>query len=84
AATRRSAPAFPEAWFRTRRSADRSLAGRFRSRASLHPFHRERAMIDHLKRLGVTTIELLPIHGLIDDRVLVEKKLSNYWGYNTI
>ena len=42
------------------------------------------AMIDHLKRLGVTTIELLPIHGLIDDRVLVEKKLSNYWGYNTI
>ena len=42
------------------------------------------AMIDHLKRLGVTTIELLPIHGLIDDRVLVEKKLSNYWGYNTL
>src|SRR5213075_1348255 len=42
------------------------------------------AMIDHLKRLGVTTIELLPIHALIDDRVLVEKKLVNYWGYNTI
>jgi len=42
------------------------------------------AMIDHLRRLGVTTIELLPIHGLIDDRVLVEKKLSNYWGYNTL
>jgi glycogen operon protein len=42
------------------------------------------AMIEHLKRLGVTTIELLPIHGLIDDRTLVEKKLSNYWGYNTL
>src|SRR3569833_3095592 len=42
------------------------------------------AMIDHLRRLGVTTVELLPIHGLIDDRVLVEKKLSNYWGYNTL
>ena len=42
------------------------------------------AMIEHLKRLGVTTIELLPIHGLIDDRMLVEKKLSNYWGYNTL
>ena len=41
-------------------------------------------VIDHLKRLGVTTIELLPIHGLIDDRVLVERKLANYWGYNTL
>ena len=42
------------------------------------------AVIDHLKKLGVTTIELLPIHGLIDDRVLVERKLANYWGYNTL
>jgi len=42
------------------------------------------AMIKHLKRLGVTTIELLPIHGLVDDRNLIEKKLANYWGYNTI
>ena len=42
------------------------------------------AMIAHLKRLGVTTIELLPIHGFVDDRVLVEKKLVNYWGYNTL
>ena len=42
------------------------------------------AMIDHLKKLGVTTVELLPIHGLIDDRRLVEQKLVNYWGYNTI
>src|SRR6478672_1588846 len=42
------------------------------------------AMIDHLKRLGVTTIELLPIHGFVDDRMLVERKLANYWGYNTL
>src|SRR5437879_8567464 len=42
------------------------------------------AMIAHLKKLGVTTVELLPIHGFVDDRVLVEKKLVNYWGYNTI
>lgn len=42
------------------------------------------AMIDHLKRLGVTTIELLPVHGFIDDRRLVEQKLVNYWGYNTL
>jgi isoamylase len=42
------------------------------------------AMINHLKRLGVTSIELLPIHGLIDDRVLVERKLCNYWGYNSL
>ncbi|CEG09009.1 Glycogen debranching enzyme [Afipia felis] len=42
------------------------------------------AVVDHLKRLGVTTIELLPIHGFVDDRHLVEKKLSNYWGYNSI
>ncbi len=42
------------------------------------------AMIDHFKRLGITTLELLPIHGFIDDRQLVEKKLVNYWGYNSI
>jgi len=42
------------------------------------------AMIEHLKRLGVTTVELLPIHGFIDDRPLVERKLVNYWGYNTL
>ncbi len=42
------------------------------------------AMIDHFKRLGVTTIELLPIHGFVDDRRLVEQRLSNYWGYNSL
>ena len=41
-------------------------------------------MIEHLKRLGVTAVELLPVHAFIDDRVLVERKLVNYWGYNSI
>src|SRR5215510_7715089 len=42
------------------------------------------SMIDHLKRMGVTTIELLPIHAFVDDRHLIERGLRNYWGYNTI
>jgi glycogen operon protein len=41
-------------------------------------------MIDHLKRLGVTTLELLPVHAFVDDRMLVERGLKNYWGYNTL
>jgi glycogen operon protein len=42
------------------------------------------AIVDHLQRLGVTTLELLPIHAFVDDRVLVERGLSNHWGYNTL
>ena len=42
------------------------------------------AVIDHLRRLGVTTIELMPVHAFVDDRHLVERGLRNYWGYNTI
>ncbi|HEY3777702.1 MAG TPA: glycogen debranching protein GlgX [Rhizomicrobium sp.] len=41
-------------------------------------------VIEHLKRVGVTTVELLPVHAFLQDRTLVEKKLANYWGYNTI
>jgi glycogen operon protein len=41
-------------------------------------------MINHLMRLGVTAIELLPIHACLDDRHLLEQGLRNYWGYNTI
>ena len=40
--------------------------------------------IDHLKRLGVTSVELMPVHSFVDDRHLVERGLSNYWGYNSI
>ena len=42
------------------------------------------AVIQHLQSLGVTAIELLPIHFFIDDRHLVDKQLRNYWGYNTL
>ena len=40
--------------------------------------------INHLKRLGITTIELLPIHRFLDDRFLRKSGLANYWGYNSI
>jgi glycogen operon protein len=42
------------------------------------------AMIEHLQRLGVTAIELMPVHEFLNDHHLVERGLSNYWGYNTI
>jgi isoamylase len=41
-------------------------------------------VIDHLKRLGVTAVELMPVHAFVHDRHLVEKRLRNYWGYNSI
>jgi len=41
-------------------------------------------VIDYLKRLGVTAVELMPVHTFVDDRFLVQKKLRNYWGYNSI
>ena len=44
----------------------------------------EPGMIAHLRRLGVTAIELLPIHAFVDDRTLVDRGLRNYWGYNTL
>ena len=42
------------------------------------------AMIDYLVELGVTTVELLPIHAAVDDRPLTDRGLANYWGYNSI
>ena len=42
------------------------------------------AIIEHLTRLGVTAIELMPVHQFLDDKVLEERGLRNYWGYNTI
>lgn len=41
-------------------------------------------MIEHLQRIGVTAVELLPIHAFVQDRYLLEKGLRNYWGYNTL
>ncbi|GAB4271638.1 MAG: glycogen debranching protein GlgX [Pararhodobacter sp.] len=40
--------------------------------------------IDHLVKLGITAIELLPVHAFLNDRWLVEKRLTNYWGYQTL
>ena len=40
--------------------------------------------IDHLKRLGVTAVELMPVHLFVDDKHLVDRGLRNYWGYNSI
>ena len=42
------------------------------------------AVIEHLTSLGVTAVELMPVHQFVNDPSLVEKGLSNYWGYNTI
>ena len=41
-------------------------------------------LINHLKRMGVTTLELLPIHAFVQDQRLQENGLANYWGYNTL
>ena len=40
--------------------------------------------IAHLQALGITAVELLPIHCFVDDRVLVQRGLRNYWGYNSL
>src|SRR6516165_6206902 len=42
------------------------------------------AAIKHLVDLGVTTVELMPVHHHLDDRHLIERGLSNYWGYNSL
>ncbi len=41
-------------------------------------------IIEHLKSLGVNAIELMPVHHFVNDSTLIEKGLTNYWGYNTI
>ena len=53
------------------------LRGTFRGLG--HP-----SVVDYLRRLGITAVELLPIHTFVDDPYLLEKGLVNYWGYNTI
>jgi isoamylase len=61
----------------TRKDVPAGLRGTYRGLAAP-------AMIDHFKRLGVTSIELLPVHAFVDDRRLVDMKMANYWGYNTL
>jgi len=41
-------------------------------------------VVDYLKALGITSVELLPIHTFVNDDFLLARKLTNYWGYNTI
>ncbi|MFD7923064.1 glycogen debranching protein GlgX [Streptomyces sp. NPDC059740] len=55
----------------------RDLRGTYAALA--HP-----AIIDHLTRLGVTALELMPVHQFVNDHRLVDAGLTNYWGYNTI
>ncbi len=62
---------------RLRRDIPPKLCGTFAALA-------EPAMIAHLKRLGVTALELLPIHTFIDEPFLKARGLTNYWGYNTL
>ncbi|GAA0608578.1 glycogen debranching protein GlgX [Sporichthya brevicatena] len=42
------------------------------------------AAIEHLQKLGVTAVELMPIHQFVHDQILVDRGLRNYWGYNSI
>jgi isoamylase len=42
------------------------------------------AVIQHLKSLGVTAVELMPVHHHVDDRSLIDRRLTNFWGYNTL
>ncbi len=42
------------------------------------------SVIAHLRSLGITAVELLPVQAFLDDRHLIERELSNYWGYNTL
>jgi len=41
-------------------------------------------VIEYFKKLGVTAVELMPVHAFLDDKILLEKGLRNYWGYNSI
>jgi isoamylase len=41
-------------------------------------------VLDYLRALGITAVELLPVHQFVDDKALVDRGLANYWGYNSI
>ncbi|MFW6094779.1 MAG: glycogen debranching protein GlgX, partial [Pseudomonadota bacterium] len=54
------------------------------TKAAVHAALASPPAIEHFKRLGVTAVELLPVHAHVDERRLVEHGLTNYWGYDTI
>ncbi|HWQ17539.1 MAG TPA: glycogen debranching protein GlgX [Sulfolobales archaeon] len=60
-----------------RKDLPEGIRGTYRAFAS-------KRMINYLKDLGITAVELMPVHAFVDDRFLVEKGLRNYWGYNPI
>ena len=45
---------------------------------------RNREVLSYLKALGITTVELMPVHAYVDDQFLQERGLRNYWGYNSL
>lgn len=51
--------------------------GRFRGLSNAH-------LLEYLKALGITSVELMPVHAFVDEHFLQQKKLHNYWGYNSI
>ncbi|WP_035678247.1 glycogen debranching protein GlgX [Azospirillum brasilense] len=44
----------------------------------------QQEVVEYIRSLGVTAVELLPVHAFVDDRYLLEKGLRNYWGYNSV
>jgi isoamylase len=42
------------------------------------------AIIEHLRRMGITAVELMPVHQFVPEQAMVQRGLTNYWGYNTI
>jgi glycogen operon protein len=42
------------------------------------------AIIEHLRRVGVTAVELMPVHQFVPEQAMMQRGLTNYWGYNTI
>jgi isoamylase len=60
-----------------RRDIPKEMRGTYRGLAAP-------AMIEHLHKLGVTSIELLPVHSFLDEKHLLDHGLANYWGYNSL
>ena len=82
-------PACAVARDRDLRSARQGLDGAASRCAARAAGHVSRAWprlpsFEHLQTLGVTTVELMPMHAHVDEHALVERGLTNYWGYNTI
>jgi isoamylase len=62
---------------RLRQDIDQHLRGTYAGLAS-------QPVIDYIRSLGMSSVELLPVHTFIDDKLLLERGLRNYWGYNSI